>query len=299
MMRKKTIRSLSVSLLNYLSLIIGVLLLSGCKYAILDPKGMVAADEKHLLVTAVLLMLIVVIPVIFLAVMVSWKYRAGNKKAEYTPDWGHSTILEIIWWTIPCIIIGILAVLTWIGTHQLDPYRPLDVPGKPIRIQVVALNWKWLFIYPDQRIASVNFVQFPVNQPVRFFITSDAPMNSFQIPRLAGQIYAMAGMQTKLNLIASEKGDYRGLSTNYSGDGFAGMKFIARASSQQDFDQWVKAVKKSHHPLSMAVYRDLMKPSENNPPEYFSNVENDLFHEVMMKFMMPMPNESMKDLENR
>jgi cytochrome o ubiquinol oxidase subunit 2 len=284
-------------ILSRVSLLIGALVLSGCKMAVLDPKGIIAYDEKHLLITAVLLMLIIVIPVIFLAVIISIKYRAGNTKATYTPDWGHSTILEIIWWTIPCIIIAILAVMTWKSSHQLDPYRPLDVKGKPLVIQVIALNWKWLFIYPEQNIAAINFVQFPVNRPITFLITSDAPMNAFQIPRLAGQIYAMAGMQTKLHLMATETGDYRGFSANYTGDGFYGMKFIARVSSSEDFEKWVNTVKAIPHTLSLEEYNKLMKDSVNNPPEYFSSAKTNLFNDVMMKFMMPMGDTH--SLENR
>jgi len=277
--------------------------LSGCKQmVILDPEGIIAADEKRILIIAVLLMLLVVLPVIFLAVTISHKYRASNKKANYTPDWGHSTILEIVWWAIPCVIIAILAAITLTSSHSLDPYRPLDEKGKPLVIQVVALNWKWLFIYPEQNIAVVNFVQFPVNQPIRFLITSDAPMNSFQIPSLAGQIYAMAGMQTKLNLLATKTGDYRGYSANYSGNGFAGMNFTARVSSQKEFDEWVKSVKaKSSNPsLTLERYNDIMKDSENNPVEYFSSVSPNLFNIVLMKFMMPMGSvQDQKNLENR
>lgn len=285
------------------TLCLSALSLNGCKLALLDPKGVIAADEKHMLITAVLLMLLVVIPVIFLAVSVSHKYRASNTKAKYTPDWGHSTLLEIIWWTIPCVIIAILATLTWITTHKLDPYRPLDVKGKPLVIQAIALNWKWLFIYPEQNIAVVNFLQFPVNQPVRFLLTSDAPMNAFQIPRLAGQIYTMSGMQTKLNLMATEKGDYRGYSANYSGNGFSGMHFVAHVGTTEEFNQWVKSIKKStssSSSLNLDKYNLLMKDSENNPVEYFSSVSPDLYNTVLMKFMMPMGSaQDQKSLENR
>jgi cytochrome o ubiquinol oxidase subunit 2 len=267
--------------------------LTGCKAALLDPKGIIANAEMHLLIDAVLLMLIVVIPVIILTGVIAWKYRAGNTKAKYTPDWSHSTLLEIIWWTIPCIIIAILATITWVSSHQLDPYRPLAVKTKPLIIQVVALNWKWLFIYPDQHVATVNFVQFPVNIPVRFLITADAPMNSFQIPQIAGQIYAMSGMQTKLNVMADTIGDYRGLSTNYSGEGFSNMYFTARVSTQRDFDKWVKQVQKSPQKLSMNAYNQLAQPSEDVPPEYFSGVTDGLYNTVIMKYMMPM-----KDMKN-
>ncbi len=273
------------------------LLLSGCKAVMLDPKGIIAADEKQILITAVGLMLIVVIPVIILTFVIAWKYRASNTKAKYTPEWSHSTILEIVWWTIPCVIILILAVITWISSHQLDPYKPLDLKAKPVTIEVIALDWKWLFIYPDQHIATVNFVELPVNVPVRFLITADAPMNSFQIPQLAGQIYAMPGMQTKLNIMATATGDYAGMSANYSGVGFTYMNFIARVATQEDFNKWVKTAQKSSDKLGMEAYNKLAMPTRNNPPESFSAVADGLFNAIMMKYMMPGP--AMKGMENK
>lgn len=269
------------------------LLLSGCsQLAILNPKGTIAVDEKHLLIIAVLLMLIVVIPVIVLTLAIAWKYRASNTKAKYEPEWAHSTALEVVWWSIPCVIILILGIITWVSSHALDPYKRLD-STKPLTIQAISLNWKWLFIYPEQHIATVNYVQLPVNRPVEFLITSDAPMNSFAIPQLAGQIYAMAGMQTKLNLIANEVGDYKGLSTNYSGGGFSDMGFAVRASSQEEFDKWVKSAKQAPQKLTMDAYNKLIDPSTNNPVEYYSNVANNLFNDVIMKYMMPMPDMKM------
>ena len=188
-----------------------VLALSGCKLVILDPKGAIAAAEKSILLDAVALMLLVVVPVIVMSALFAWRYRAKNQRATYTPSWAQSHLLEAICWGIPCVIIIILAILTWISTHKLDPYRPLQHAKKPLVIQAVALNWKWLFIYPEQHIATVNLVQFPVDRPVEFLVTADAPMNSFAIPQLAGQIYAMSGMRTRLHLIANAVGDYRGL----------------------------------------------------------------------------------------
>ena len=270
------------------ALLIGTsLLLSSCKMVVLDPKGIVAVGEKHVLIDAVLLMLIIVIPVIILSFVFAWQYRAKNTKAKYTPEWAHSHTLEVIWWTIPCVIILILAIITWISTHKLDPYRPLTSKTKPLVIQAVALDWKWLFIYPNQNIATVNYIQIPVNVPIQFFITADAPMYSFQIPQLAGQIYAMTGMQTKLNLMASQPGNYRGLSTNFSGDGFSGMFFVVHADSEQEFNQWVKQVKHSSNKLNISDYNELIKPSSNVPTEYFSFVVNNLFHEIIAKYMQP------------
>jgi cytochrome o ubiquinol oxidase subunit 2 len=265
------------------------LLLSGCHLDILDPKGAIAASEKNLLIDATLLMLIVVIPVIIINFVFAWWYRASNTKATYRPNDSHSTIIEVICWTIPCIIILILAIMTWISTHRLDPYRPLSVPGKPITIQAIALEWKWLFIYPEQNIATINFMQIPENTQVKILVTSHAPMNSLEIPQLAGQIYAMAGMQTKLHLIANEKGDYDGLSTNFSGDGFSGMRFVVRVSSADDFQQWVNHAQKASQKLDWATYIKLTEPSEKDPVQYFSGLEKDLFNNVMMMFMMPMP----------
>ena len=262
--------------------------------ALLDPKGVIAVQEKRLLLDAVMLMLIVVIPVILLAFWIAWHYRASNLKTKYSPHWGHSTILELGWWLIPCVIITILAVMTWRTSHSLDPYKPVQVmmnktEVQPITIEVVALDWKWLFIYPEQHVASVNFVQIPVNTPIRFLITSDAPMNSLDIPQLAGQIYAMAGMQTKLYVVATEAGDYKGQSTNFSGDGFSGMKFVVRAGTDQAFNEWLKVVRKSPQHLSKVVYNQLATPSENNPVTYYSAIKVDLFNQILMKYMMPMP----------
>lgn len=263
-------------------------LLSGCHFAILDPKGIIAASEKKLFIESLLLMLIVVIPVIIMSFAITWRYRANNTKAKYMPNWAHSTFMEIIWWAIPCVIIFILSVWTWIYTHKLDPYRPLATDQDTVMIEAIALDWKWLFIYPAQHIATVNFVEIPVNKPVRLFITSDAPMNSLEIPRLAGQIYAMTGMQTKLNLLATSMGTYTGLSTNFSGNGFSGMRFKVKVTSQSDYDAWLKTVKQSPNHLTLSTYNALTKPSENNPVEYFSNAAPHLFTMSVIKYMGPM-----------
>ena len=197
--------------------------LSGCsELHVLDPKGSVGAAEKSLIITSTVTMLIVVIPVIILTLFFAWRYRASNRNATYAPKWAHSTAIEVVVWTIPTLIILFLGILTWKTTHELDPYKPLESSVKPINVEVVALDWKWLFIYPDLGIATVNQVAFPVGTPVNFRITSDSVMNSFFIPQLGSQIYAMAGMQTRLHLIADEAGDYAGVSANYSGQGYLG-----------------------------------------------------------------------------
>lgn len=262
-------------------------LLSGCKFAILDPKGIIAASEKEFMVDATLLMLIVVIPVILLTFFFAWRYRASKKNGKYRPNEHHSTAIEIVCWTIPIIIITILAIMTWIGSHRLDPYRPLKMKGQPVVIQAVSLNWKWLFIYPKQRIATVNYLNIPVNRQVKIYITSDAPMNSLEIPQLAGQIYAMGGMRTQLHLAANTIGVYSGLSTNFSGAGFSGMHFKVHVTSEKAYQAWVHKSQRSPKQLTIAQYNKLMQDSENNPPETFSRVANDLFNKIIMKYNKP------------
>ena len=216
--------------LGILSLIAGTLLLSGCDSALLNPKGQIAMEQRSLILTAFGLMLIVVIPAILMAVVFAWKYRASNTNAKYSPNWSHSNKVEAVVWTVPILIILFLGVLTRKSTHALEPGKPIASDVKPVEIEVVALDWKWLFIYPEQGIATVNEIAFPKGTPVNFRITSNSVMNSFFIPTLGSQIYAMAGMQTKLHLIANEPGTFKGISSNFSGRGFSGMKFRAIAT---------------------------------------------------------------------
>lgn len=260
--------------------------LGGCNAVILNPKGLIAQQELHLLITAVLLMLIIVVPVLVLTLVIARRYRA-SANAKYTPDWAHNNWLEAVWWAIPIAIIAVLATITWVSTHKLDPYRPLDTGGKPLKIQVIALQWRWLFIYPEQNIATVNFIEFPANRQVEFDITADAPMNAFQIPQLGSQIYAMAGMQTKLHLIANEPGDYKGRSVSFSGDGFSDMKFIARATSEDEFSQWVASVKNAPNQLSTGSYNQLAKANHDEKRQYFSSVQSNLYHDIIQKYMEP------------
>ena len=262
-----------------------VMVLAGCSnLEVLDPKGRIGVAEKSLIETATFAMLIVVIPVIILTLVFAWRYRASNRKATYAPKWAHSTAIEVVVWTIPTLIVIFLAVLTWKTSHELDPYKPIESEVKPIEIQVVALDWKWLFVYPEYGIATVNQIAFPVGTPVNFRITSDSVMNSFFIPQLGSQIYAMAGMQTKLHLIADHAGDYAGLSANYSGAGFSGMKFRALADSPEAFQAWVQKVKASPERLDMDTYYTVAKPSEQNPVRYFSSSDPELFHKIMAKY---------------
>lgn len=270
----------------------GVLLLAAwhihnTTVAVLQPRGTIGQQEKRLIITAVLLSLVVIIPVYIMLIGFAWKYREGNKKARYQPEFDHSRLLESIWWGVPLALIAILGVIAWRSAHQLDPFKSISSTVPPMTIQVVALEWKWLFIYPDQNAASVNYVQIPVNTPVRFDITSDAPMNSFWVPQLGGQIYAMSGMTTTLNLEAAQAGTYEGVSANISGAGFAGMRFRVKASSETEFSQWFRSLKSNHNNLDQHSYNQLAAPSQNNPAQYFGSVQSGLFNSVVEKYLAP------------
>jgi cytochrome o ubiquinol oxidase subunit 2 len=257
-------------------------------FAVLNPQGAVGLAERGLMLHAVLFMLIVAVPVYALLFFFAWQYRAGNAKANYTPDWEHAKLDELIWWAIPFEIVLVLGALTWTSTHELDPRIPLE-GGEPMVVQVVALDWKWLFIYPEQGIAAVNYLEIPVGRPVRFEITADAPMNAFWIPQLGGQIYAMTGMATTLNLVADSPGVYAGGSSNYSGEGFAHMKFGAHAVPQAEFDAWVAATRRGKSALNQASYAELAKASVEAEPVYYGSVEPGLFGAIVAKFMPAMP----------
>ena len=256
-------------------------------FAVLNPKGVVASRERQLMITTVLLGLIVVVPVYVMTFVIAWRYREGNKKARYSPDLAGNVFAELAWWGIPLAIISILSVITWQSSHALDPRRALNVSARPMNIQVIALDWKWLFIYPSQNVASVNWVELPIGTPVTFDITADAPMNSFWIPQLGGQIYAMPGMSTKLHLVADKAGDYQGSSANLSGDGFAGMRFTAEAGTMDQFNNWVQIAKRSPRSLNVNTYDQLVKPSQYNPVARYSLADPQLFTRVLLKYMGP------------
>jgi cytochrome o ubiquinol oxidase subunit 2 len=254
--------------------------------AVLSPRGSIAEDQFRLIVVGALLSLIIIVPVFTLTIYIVWKYRAG-KKARYQPEWDHSKALEGTWWLVPSALIAVLAVITWFSAHQLDPYRPLDSDKKPVEVQVVALDWKWLFIYPEHGVASVNEMQVPVGRPINLRITADAPMNSFWVPQLGGQVYAMAGMVTQLHLRADEPGDYNGVSSNISGEGFAGMRFTVRAGSEAEFADWIAAAQQSPQQLNRAAYDELARPSENNAVAYYSHVTDGLYNAIIEQFTVP------------
>ncbi|WP_349322311.1 ubiquinol oxidase subunit II [Asticcacaulis sp. MM231] len=261
------------------------LMLSGCNMVVMDPKGPIGMQEKDLIILAVLLMLIPVLPVIFMTFWFAWRYRASNKKATYAPDFEHSNRIEAVVWAVPTLIIIALGSVTWISTHELDPRAPLahvSQPNvKPIEVEVVSLDWKWLFIYPEYNIATVNELAVPVGTPVHFKLTSATVMNSFFIPQLGSQIYTMTGMETQLNLRADHTGVYEGISANYSGHGFAGMKFSAVALNDADFKAWVAKAQAAPAPLDAAAYAQLAKPGMEFKPTYYATVEPMLFHKVL------------------
>lgn len=265
-------------------------LLGACSTVVLAPAGDIAIQQRDILFQSVVLMLIIMLPVMALTVLFAWRYRSGNRDATYEPDWGHSVHLELVIWSAPLLIIICLGAITWAGTHLLDPYRPLDRLGagtpvaterKPLVVNVVALDWKWLFIYPELGVGAVNELAAPVDRPIDFRISASSVMNSFYIPALAGQIYAMPGMRTELHAVINEPGEYKGFSANYSGAGFSGMYFTFHGMSDGDFDAWVATAKSNGTTLDRAAYLELEKPSQNEPPRPFASVEPGLFEAIV------------------
>ncbi len=255
--------------------------------AVLSPSGPVGHQERNLIFVGLLLAVIVVVPVYVMATAIAYKYRESNAGAPYRPDWDGNRLIEITWWAIPGVIITILSIVAWNSAHSLDPFRPLSSSNTPLNIQVVSLDWKWLFIYPQQRIASVNLAEMPVGTPVNFELTSDSVMNSFWVPALGGQIYTMPGMSTQVHLQASRTGDFHGSSANISGEGFAGMAFTARAVSPADFQRWTRRAQNSPTHLSLTAYNRLAEPSQNSPLSEYSQVRTGLYDEIVLKYMTP------------
>jgi cytochrome o ubiquinol oxidase subunit 2 len=267
-----------------------VTLLAGCHSVLMSPAGDLAVQQRNLILVSTVLMLLIIVPVIALTLLFAWRYRASNKEATYTPEWNHSTVLELLIWSAPLVIIIALGALTWVSAHKLDPYRSLDrlaagraIPAnaKPLVVDVVALDWKWLFIYPEQGIATVNELAAPVDRPIEFRITASSVMNSFFIPSLAGQIYAMPGMETQLHAVINHPGDYEGFSANYSGAGFSHMRFRFYGMSDGDFDQWVAKARASGDALSRDTYTKLEQPSEDVPVQRYNQVETSLYDAIL------------------
>ena len=267
------------------------LALTGCNWVLLNPAGDIARQQSDLLITATWLMLLIVVPVIAMSLWFAWHYRESNDKSTYSPEWDHSTLVELYVWAAPLLIIIALGAITWVTTHTLDPFRPLDRIGpnkpvsgeaaEPLRVQAIALEWKWLFIYPDYGIAVVNELAAPVDQPIRFQTTSPEMMNSLYIPALAGMVYAMPGMQTLLHAVINEEGDYHGISGNFSGAGYSDMKFRFHGLTSAGFDEWVARAKSAPDTLDTASYQALTQKSIGHPVQRFSLVEENLYHRIL------------------
>lgn len=287
-MRKKLVSKITViSLLIIVIIAVGWMFFKNVNVAVLNPQGVIASQERGLIIFTVILSLVVVVPVFVLLGTIAWKYRENNtKKTTYKPNWDSNRLLETIWWGIPCLIILVLCVVTWQTSHQLDPYKPLDSNVKPLNVQVVALQWKWLFIYPDQHVASVNLLEIPQNTPINFQITADAPMNAFWIPNLGTQVYAMSGMSSQLHLMADKVGDYPGSSSNISGTHFADMRFTARAVTSDAFTAWVGQAR-GNAAFGWNEYTSLAQPGIQAQPTSYNLTDDALYAEIINKYQQP------------
>ena len=268
--------------LLYWLVVCAAMLIASCQPAsALDPQGPIAAEERLLLINATAIMLVVVVPVILATLAFAWWYRSSNSRARYSPDLAYEGRIEFVVWSIPALTVILLGGVIWIGSHQLDPRASIPAHADPLRVDVVALDWKWLFIYPDHGIAAVNQLVIPTGTPVKFRLTSATVMNSFFVPQLGSQIYTMGGMTTHLNLLADEPGEYPGFSANFSGDGFSEMRFIAKAMPAGDFEAWVARVRGAGSALDDARYRELAKPSKAVPPTTYRSVAPRLFERII------------------
>ncbi len=266
-------------------ILIMAILVQGHDVALFSPKGLIADEQHHLMLVATLILLGIAVPSLALLYSFAWKYREGSKKAIVNHHSKNSKLAALLIWSIPTAVMLVLASLMLPATQKLEPQKSIAANNKPITIQVVALRWKWLFIYPDQKIATLNYVQIPVNTPVQFELTADeAPMNSFWIPHLGGQLYAMTGHQNRLNLMATTPGNYEGSAAEINGAGFTGMRFMTRASSKEDFDHWLQRLKLSPSILDRATYNKLLVPSKDNKAVFYSQAQDNLYSSILIKY---------------
>jgi cytochrome o ubiquinol oxidase subunit 2 len=265
--------------------LVGAAGLSGCSQGVLDPQGPIAAAERLLLINSTEIMLVVVVPVIVATVAFAWWYRSSNTRATRSLDESYEGRVELVTWSIPALTVILLGGVIWIGSHQLDPRAPIPGKSEPLRIDVVALDWKWLFIYPDQGVAAVNQLVIPAGMAVEFRLTSATVMNSFFVPQLGSQIYAMGGMTTHLSLLADKPGEYSGFSAMFSGDGFSDMRFIAKAVPAGDFNAWLEQARGAGSALDDASYAELAKPSQDVPPATYRSVDPKLFERILDETM--------------
>lgn len=269
------------------AVLLGASLLGGCDGGVLDPKGPIAFAERQILFNATGIMLAIVIPVVIATLGVAFWFRSSNKRAHYRPNFTYSGRIELLVWSIPLMTVLLVGSVAWIGAYDLDPPKPIGSSTKTLKIQVVSLDWKWLFIYPEHGVASVNRLTIPVGTPVSFELTSSGVMNSFFVPQLAGQIYTMAGMVTRLNLRADYSGSYRGMSANYSGAGFADMYFYVDAVAPDNFAQWVASTRSAGPVLDAGTYAALVKPSTAVAPFTFRSISNGLFADILSAGSQP------------
>jgi cytochrome o ubiquinol oxidase subunit II len=276
-------------LIGKCSVVAALILLAGCKAAVLDPLGVVGIANKTILIDSLAIMLAIVVPTVAATFAFAWWFRAGNTRARYLPEFEYSGRLELIVWAIPLLVITLLGGVAWIGSHELDPAKPLASKTPPLEVQVVSLDWKWLFIYPSQGVAAVNELVLPAGQPVHFSLTSASVMNAFFIPQLGSMIYTMNGMTTRLYLQADSPGTFRGLSSHYSGDGFSDMHFAVRAVPADQFTTWVEQARQSGPALDSASYTALAQQSINNSPSTFGSVQSGLFEQITTQKLPPGP----------
>ena len=265
----------------------GILLAVG-KLTVLNPAGWVGMQERNLFFLAIGIMMCLALPVLGALFFIAWHYRAENHKAHYNPETKNPLILKFLWWIIPASLVIIFGFIIWHAAHTLDPYKQIISNNKPIIIQVVALRWKWLFIYPREKIATVNYLAIPVNTPINFQLTAgDAPMNSFWIPKLGGQIYAMSAMETKMSLIANQVGDFPGQAAEINGEGYADMRFDTHVTSQTDYKDWVAKMKESSKPLDKVTFEQISKPALDTSFHYYTLPDANFYNELMMSYMQP------------
>jgi cytochrome o ubiquinol oxidase subunit II len=261
-------------------------LVASCQPAgILDPQGPIAAAQRLLLINSTEIMLVVVVPVILATLAFAWWYRASNTRASRSEDESYEERVEFVVWSIPALTVILLGGVIWISSHQLDPRAPIPGKSDPLRVDVVSLDWKWLFIYPDQGVAAVNLLTIPAGTPVKFRLTSATVMNSFFVPQLGSQIYTMGGMITHLNLLADAPGEYRGFSANYSGAGFSQMRFVVKSVPSGDFNTWLEQVRGTGSALDAAGYAELAKPSKAVPPTTYRSVDPKMFERIIDQTM--------------
>lgn len=260
---------------------------------ILNPHGAVAFGESRIIELELALAAIIGVIVVSLTFFMAFRFRKSNKK-EHKSNWVASKKMMLVWWLIPAVVIFFLAIMNWKTAHEFDPYKHIASDQKPILVQVVALRWKWLFIYPDEHIATINYLKIPVDTPIDFELTSDGPMDSFWIPELGGQIYSMSAMETQLNLMATDVGNYQGGGAEMSGAGFSGMNFTVHSVTRKDYDTWVSQMQNTKLKMDMDTYRKLREPTSDVPPDFYFDSDQNLYNEILMEYMKPGAN--MKDM---